>query len=216
MEVKSRQHLWVLPPHFGLWVPPNTPHEIRMSEAVSMRTLYIRRTAADLGDSCQVLHLSPFLRELIFEIVRIGKLRSKNRLEDALRLILVCQLDTASSIPTGVAMPVDKRAIAVADAILTDPSSRGSVREMCSSVGIGVRTLQRVFRKEVGMDFESWRRQVRLMKSIELLVAGASVKEVAYAIGYREPSAFVALFRAAFGVTPKAWVLSFGKLNAHS
>jgi AraC-like DNA-binding protein len=113
-------------------------------------------------------------------------------------------------------MPADQRALAVAQATLTDPASRRPVQAMCSSEGIGIRTLQRAFRKEVGMDFESWRRQVRLMKSIELLVAGGSVKEVAYAIGYQEPSAFVALFRAAFGVTPKAWVLSFGKLSAHS
>ena len=56
------------------------------------------------------------------------------------------------------------------------------------------------------MDFESWRRQVRLMKGIELLVAGRSVKEVAYAVGYRQASAFVQLFRKTMGTTPKAWV----------
>jgi AraC-like DNA-binding protein len=209
MEVKSRRHLWVLPPHFGLWVPAETPHQIRMPEAVSMRTLYIRRTVAALGNSCQVLHISPFLRELIFEIVRVGRLRVKNKLENSLREVLVSQLGAASSLPSGVAMPVDPRALAVAQSTLADPASRRCIQELCISAGIGIRTLQRVFRKEVGMDFESWRRQVRLMKSIELLVAGRSVKEVAYAVGYREPGPFVALFRAAFGVTPKAWVLSY-------
>jgi AraC-like DNA-binding protein len=44
------------------------------------------------------------------------------------------------------------------------------------------------------------------MKAVELLVAGLSVKEVAYSVGYQEPSAFVALFRKTFGNTPKAWI----------
>jgi AraC-like DNA-binding protein len=56
------------------------------------------------------------------------------------------------------------------------------------------------------MSFEFWRRQVRLMKGIELLVAGRSVKAVAADVGYRQPSAFVELFRQTLGVTPGTWV----------
>ena len=56
------------------------------------------------------------------------------------------------------------------------------------------------------MSFESWRRQARLMKAVELLVSGCAVKEVAFEVGYQQPSAFVEMFRAALGATPKAWV----------
>ena len=58
------------------------------------------------------------------------------------------------------------------------------------------------------MSFEFWRRQVRLMKAIELLVEGRSVKEITAEIGYRHSNAFVELFRQSLGVTPKAWVLA--------
>jgi AraC-like DNA-binding protein len=47
---------------------------------------------------------------------------------------------------------------------------------------------------------------MRLMKGIELLVAGGSVKTVAAEVGYRQPSAFVELFRQTLGMTPRAWV----------
>jgi AraC-like DNA-binding protein len=47
---------------------------------------------------------------------------------------------------------------------------------------------------------------MRLMKGIELLVAGRSVKTVAAEVGYRQPSAFVELFRQSLGMTPKTWV----------
>jgi AraC-like DNA-binding protein len=68
-----------------------------------------------------------------------------------------------------------------------------------------VRTIERAFRSEVGTDFATWRRQARLMKAVELLAAGSSVKQAAYAIGYRQPSAFVEMFRRTFAATPKAW-----------
>jgi len=51
------------------------------------------------------------------------------------------------------------------------------------------------------------------MKAIELLVAGRRVKEVAFLVGYQHPGAFVTLFRATFGATPKAWISVLERLN---
>ncbi|MBO0862027.1 MAG: hypothetical protein J2P21_26755 [Chloracidobacterium sp.] len=102
MQVTSERRLWVIPPHFGLWVPARTAHQIRMPECVSMRTLYLRPFLADLGTTCSVLHIGSFLRALIIEIVRVGKLRTRNHLECALRDLLIDQLGRASSAPTGV------------------------------------------------------------------------------------------------------------------
>jgi len=212
MEVASGQSLWMIPPHFGLWIPSGTPHQIRMPECVSMRTLYLRPAVANLWTTCAVFHVGPFLRELIFEIVRTGNLRTRNHLECSLRDLLVAQLGQASPVPTGIALPRDPRALTVARVVIADSAQRFSLASMCASAGVSVRTLERVFRKEVGIDFESWRRQVRLMKAVELLVAGLSVKEVAYSIGYQEPSAFVALFRNTFGNTPKAWISALERL----
>jgi AraC-like DNA-binding protein len=84
---------------------------------------------------------------------------------------------------------------------------------LCADAGVGIRTIQRTFRKEVGTDFATWRRQVRLTKAVELLASGCSVKEVAFAVGYSQPSAFVDTFRRTFGVTPKAWTLQLERLS---
>jgi len=183
-----------------------------MPESVSMRTLYLRPGLADLWTACTVFHVDAFLRELIFEIVRVGSLRTLNHMECALRDLLLVQLGKASPMPTGIALPKDPRAFTIAQAVLTNPASRTSLASMCTSAGVSVRTLERSFRRDIGIDFESWRRQVRLMKAIELLVAGSSVKQAAFSVGYQEPSAFVALFRAVFGTTPKAWITALGRL----
>jgi transcriptional regulator GlxA family with amidase domain len=151
------------------------------------------------------MHVTPLLRELIVEAVRTGQLASGDRTHRALRDMLVSQLLTATPIPTGVTLPRDSRALAVAQALMANPARGTALHALCARAGASVRTIERAFRKEVGMDFESWRRQVRLMKGIELLVEGRSVKEVAFQVGYRQPSAFVQMFRKTIGTTPKAW-----------
>jgi AraC-like DNA-binding protein len=209
MEVSSGQGIWLIPPHFALWMPARTSHRIRMPGAVSMRTLYFRPGyVSRLPAECAVLHVSPLLRELIVETVRIGELRARNHSECALRDLTILHIAQASSVPTFVTLPREEKAFSVARAVLDDPAKVVSLKTLCAGVGVTVRTIERTFRREVGVDFRSWRRQVRLTKAVELLVAGNSVKEAAFAVGYREPSAFVEAFRHTFGATPKAWVVS--------
>lgn len=205
MEVLAGHSLWLIPPQFAIWIPARTLHRIRMPGAVSMRTLYLRRRLAARPAECTVLHVTPFLRELILEALRVRRLQSRNHLHRALRDLILSQLDCASSIPTFVTMPTDARALAVAQSVQADHASRLPLAALCSGVGASIRTIERTFRREVGLSFESWRKQTRLMKAIELLVAGRQIKEVAFEIGYRQPSAFVEMFRQTLGMTPKAW-----------
>ena len=107
--------------------------------------------------------------------------------------------------PTFVTLPAEPRALAVAHAILRNPSESATLVDLCADAGVSIRTVQRIFRKEVGIDLDSWRRQARLTKAMQLLVAGGSVKEVCFAVGYAQPSAVVQAFRRLFGETPKAW-----------
>jgi AraC-like DNA-binding protein len=214
MHVMAGQGVWLIPPHFGLWIPARTYHSIKMPEAVSMRTLYMRRGLAPrLPPRCTVFHITPLLRELIVETVRMKELRMRDRLHCSIRDVLVAQLESASPMPTTVTIPQDPRARTIADRIMTNPAERRSLATLCESAGTSVRTIQRVFRREAGSDFEFWRRQVRLMKAVELLVSGRSVKEASFALGYRQPTAFVEMFRGILGTTPGAWIHALHNLK---
>jgi AraC-like DNA-binding protein len=214
MEVFAGESVWLIPPHFALWIPARTLHRIHMPRPVSMRTLYLRPgLVAELPSACAVLHVTPLLRELTVEAVRIGQLRARNRCECALRDLLIEHLQKASPVPTFVTLPREPRALAVAQAIMAQPANPKSLAALCADAGVSVRTVERAFQKDLGDDFESWRRQVRLMKAVELLVSGCSIKEVAFGVGYRQSSAFVEMFRRSFGTTPKAWISELQKLN---
>ncbi len=72
MEVSSDETVWLIPPHFALWIPARTYHRIQMPGPVSMRTLYLRNGLSARSERrCAVLHVTPLLRELIVETVRV-------------------------------------------------------------------------------------------------------------------------------------------------
>lgn len=206
MEVHSGQSVWLIPPSFALWVPAHLPHRIRMPVAVSMRTLYVRPgLIRRAGFKCEVLSVNPFLRELIVEAVRIGQLRMRNAEHRAVGDLAALHVARASSVPVEIRMPRDPRALNAATKLLNTLADAPSLQTVCKEVGVSTRTLQRLFRIEVGIDAQSWRHQVRLTRALELLLGGYSVKQAAFAVGYNQPSAFVAAFRRTFGITPKTW-----------
>lgn len=214
MEVSSEQSVWLIPPHFAVWIPARTHHRIHMRGPVSMRTLYLRTALeARLDPRCAVLHVTPLLRELIVETVRIRQLRIRNRYECALRDLLISQLQKASPMPTFVTLPREKRALAVARALLLNPAESKPMAALCAEAGVSVRTIERTFRREIGSSFDLWRRQVRLTKAVELLVSGYSIKEIAHKVGYCQSSAFVEMFRQTLGTTPKAWISALESLG---
>jgi AraC-like DNA-binding protein len=177
-----------------------------------MRTLYLRRgLAARLPRTCSVLHVTALLRELIIETVRLGTLQARSPLHRTIRDLILHKLQTASPIPTFVTLPADARALTVARATMADLAAGQSLSDLCDAAGASVRTIERAFRREVGTSFELWRRQARLMKAVELLVSGHSVKEVAYEVGYEQTSAFVEMFRRTMGAPPKQWSATFGR-----
>lgn len=206
MEVTAGDTLWMVPPQFALWVPAGIQHSIRMARPVSMRTLYVRAGRVRRAKECAVLHVTPLLRELTLEAVRSTKLGTRVRGERALSDLIALQLEKATSVPTSVRLPREPRTAAVCRAVLREPGGRATLSALCAAAFVSVRTVQRVFRAEIGVDFDAWRRQVRLMGAIALLSQGRSVKEAAYAMGYKQPGGFIGAFRRTFAETPKAWI----------
>ena len=214
MEISAGQSLWLTPPHLAVWIPARTQHRIRMPGAVSMRTLYLRQGLLRRPPQvCTVLHVSPLFRELVVEAVRVGPLRVSIHLHRALRDVILWQLQNAAPVPMSVSLPEDSRALRLAQAFIADLAGAPPLDALCRKAGASVRTIERIFRRELGTSFEFWRRQVRLMKAVELLVSGHSVKEVGFALGYRQPTAFVEMFRGVLGTTPGAWTKALQRLN---
>lgn len=99
--------------------------------------------------------------------------------------------------------PLVQEAVALLDAIRTRPDIQG-VEALASHAGIGVRSLQKLFRGYVGGTPKWAIRRNRLQEAAARLEAGdsAGLSDLAAALGYTDQAHFARDFRAATGTPP--------------
>jgi len=194
---------YVAPPQRAIWVPAGVEHEVRCRGRVEIRTLYIATDVVpDLPTTCQVMEVSNLLRELILEA---GKLPVEYQLagrEERVMSLILDEIRLAPRIPLCVPMPSNERLARVCKAILADSAQHEALNDWANAAAMGRRTFTRTFRQETGMSFATWQQNVRLMDALSRLATGSSVTATALDVGYNSPSAFTAMFRRAFGVSP--------------
>ncbi|WP_234837272.1 helix-turn-helix domain-containing protein [Sinorhizobium meliloti] len=90
----------------------------------------------------------------------------------------------------------------IATDIRDEPGEEWPLQELASRAAMSSRSFQRHFQSETGMSFRAWPQQAKLLKAVEWLAAGKSAGDIAFSLGYSGSSAFIAVFRAAFGTSP--------------
>ena len=203
MTVNTANGSWVVPSQRAVWVPAGINHEIEMTGAVSMRTLYLRPELKNsLPNHCRVMDVSPLLRELILHTIDIGMLDRNIPSQRRLIGVIVDQLNTVQASPLKLPMPRDPRALRVADTLRARPADTTSLTHLAKHAGASKRTIERIFQSETRMSFGKWRQQLRLLHALKSLAAGESVTAVAFEVGYDSTSAFIAAFKTVLGKTP--------------
>jgi AraC-like DNA-binding protein len=203
----TREATFVVPPQRGLWVPSGVVHDARTRGHVSLRSLYLD-DAASLGlpRVARTIEVSSLLRELIVEATRIPVEYDCDSRDGRVMNLIVDEVRAAPTAALQVPMPRHAQLLRVCQAILRDPAQNDVLDDWSDAAGMGRRTFTRVFRRETGITFATWRQNVRLMEAMARLATGHSVTTVAFDVGYSSPSAFTAMFRRAFGVPPTQYL----------
>ena len=81
-----------------------------------------------------------------------------------------------------------------------------SGRRLARTLKITERQLQRIFASAIGRSPQSWLNEQRLLSAKNMLPTAESVKEVAYALGFRKTSQFSRDFRRQFGRAPSSFL----------
>lgn len=81
------------------------------------------------------------------------------------------------------------------------------VEDACAALGHDLRSLQRLFSREVGVSPKEVIRRYRLMEAAERLAKeeGLSGSDLAYSLGYADQAHFIRDFKAVTGVPPSAY-----------
>lgn len=191
---------WVLPRSRALWIPAGIRHSVATAGATMMLSLYIEPERCPLAwDAPTLVDAEGLVGNLGAHLVSPDlTVDERDRAEAVLWDLLKSVPVTVLSTP----MPSDDRARRVAEGLLADLTDSRSLTEWGREVGASARTLARLFGGETGMGFERWRTRARISAALPLLAGGAPVAVVGHAVGYANPSAFVAAFRREIGSTP--------------
>jgi|SRR5581483_9813677 len=203
LRVETADASWMVPPHCAVWVPAGVEHSEEMHPPVSMRSLFLApRIAKALPRESRTVNISPLLRELILHVSRKGALDARDPSHAHLIGVLLDEICSVTTVPMQLPLPRDPRALRLAVALQNRPGDMASVAVLARRAGASRRTIERLFVAETGLSVGDWRRRLRLLHAVRLLAGGESVTNVALEAGYSSVSAFVAVFKKVFGVTP--------------
>ncbi|MGV0909313.1 AraC family transcriptional regulator [Martelella sp. FOR1707] len=209
LRVRSGGTHWLAPSSHCVWIPGGVVHAVAMETDVSACFIYIDPSVTRVDKSaCEVLHMTALLRHLILRFRALALEEAADRSERLSRLseVIIDELATLPSAPLSLPAGSDPRLKRVTGRLLESPDDHASLEELARSSGAGVRTLERLFRRETGFSFSEWRSRLRLMEAVNDLGHGRSSTEIAGRLGYQSVSAFVAAFRRHFGVPPQSYM----------
>lgn len=194
---------WVVPPQRAVWIPAYIEHDARAIYPVQMRNVYISPdTDQKLPDHCQVINVTPLLRELILTMAGFDTLYDESGAEGRLVSVFLDQFRAVPEAPLHLPNPRSAALQKIAQALRADPSDQRSMAAWAIQTGISSRTLARRFQQETSMTFGQWRKQLRLLSAVSRIAQGIPVANIAQDLGYESQSAFISMFKRALGKTP--------------
>ncbi|MEU9691047.1 AraC family transcriptional regulator [Amycolatopsis japonica] len=201
LAITTDKGSWVAPATRAIWVPAGTVHAHQAHGDLELRLVGLPATVNPLRlNEPSVLAVGPLLRELIRAYTDPPRDDTPERRR--LRAVLLDQLRASPQQPLHLPTPADPRLRTLCEILSADPADNRTLAALGTRVGASDRTLARLFKADLGMTFPQWRTQLRLYRALVLLAEDTSVTAVAHACGWSSTSAFIDVFRRAFGHTP--------------
>lgn len=202
LSVTAADSHWVVPATNAVWVPPGCEHALRSHGPFDGWSVYVAPQACQaLPQAPRIIATSGLLREAVRRATDWGE----GPLDERQLRIAGVILDELQGLPEesfGLPLPTDPRLRRICQALADELADNRSLEAWAQWAGMSSRTLARRFVEETGFAFGQWRQRARLLRALERLAAGDAVTRVALELGYDNVSAFIAMFRRHFGVTP--------------
>ncbi|OBH01862.1 helix-turn-helix domain-containing protein [Mycobacterium sp. E3247] len=204
VSVTTPAGTWITPANRAIWIPAGCWHEHKFHGHTQFHGVALDPGRYRRGPGAPaVLAVNPLMRELIIACSRTGATDTGEH--HRMLAVLHDQLQATSAVePLWIPTPADGR-LRDACALIADHLREPlTLRQIGDRIGVGQRTLSRLFREELAMTFPQWRTQLRLQHALVLLTERRDVTSVASECGWATPSAFIDTYRRAFGHTPGA------------
>lgn len=203
IQVRTSHGAWLMPPRRAGWMPPNVPHQVRVSGAMTGWSLLLAPQVCNVLPLLPcVIGISETLRVLVNRAETWDLFGSRTPQQDRIAHVILDEIACAPHESLHLPMPRDARLERIARALLDEPGSGRSLEEWAALGAMSSRTLRRLIQAETGMNFAQWRQQAQLTYALDRLARGEPINQVSDALNYASPSNFIAMFRRAFGDSP--------------
>ena len=205
VEVLVDGRHYLVPPQYGIWLPPQVPHTGQNRQVAWHSSLYVSADlCAPLPPEPCALAVTPFVRAMHEHLHQHPPALPQGVNEERLLQVLVDQLSRASRVGSYLPTsndPLLARLLQLLENAPGDPRTLAELAHACNSTE---RTMMRRCQRELGMSFAQWRQRLRVVAAMALLEQGNTVESIAFELGYASASAFITMFRRVTGMTPDA------------
>ena len=212
MVVETEQAQWTVTPGSVGWFPAGLRHRAQVPGQLSGTSLYLHAsTGAGLPLTPGIYGTDSFIQALLERLCAGPRPGFPADYSPSLLSLLAAEITNAVELPLQLLLPTDRRARNVADQLLAHSDSPLTQTQLAQRWGLSVRSLSRLFREQTGLSFCQWRQQAKVVTSLQWVLAGEPIAEVAARSGYANVSAFIEVFRERFGRTPGQLQLASAK-----
>lgn len=202
------QAMWMVPTQYAVWIPGSMPHSNRATTNARICFLFIEPGALTMPDQCCTLKISPLVRELILHLAQNPHDEDDTPARRRLVQVLFDELPHQPVEQLRLPMSHHPKIRLIAERLAKDPQEKRTLAQWASQLAMSERNLARLVVKETGLNFRRWRQQLQLIIALRLLIGGATVQQVADALGYESTNAFITMFKKALGTTPGRYLAS--------
>jgi len=205
VQVMVEKERYLVPPQYGIWLPPNVQHVGVSRREVLQSSLYVEgKLCGNLPTKPQALVVSLFMRSVL-DHARESCFDYMS--ERQLRLLTVF-LDELTETPrAGSFLPASDDEVLgeILHQLEKHPEDNRSVAELAQGANVTERTLARKCRRDLGISLTEWRNRMRVVKAIAMIEREKSVEFIAKEFGYSSASAFIVMFKKLTGATPASY-----------
>ncbi|MES2115791.1 MAG: helix-turn-helix transcriptional regulator [Pseudomonadota bacterium] len=203
IEVQFVGGHYLVPPQYGIWLPPNLEHLGQNRKAAWHSAVYVSAAlCAAFPTEVTALAVTPLIREMLEHLRQHPPGVPPAEDEARFLKVLVDMLARAERVGSYLPTSHDPVVLEVLSMLENCPGDSRSLAELAAHANTSERTLMRRCQRDLGMTFAEWRQRLRVVKAMPLLAEGRTVESIALDFGYSSSSAFISMFRRLTGETP--------------
>lgn len=203
LEYKIEEKIYLSPPNYGLWLPPQTAHTSIALDEKETHYVCIRvhpSLCQHFAACTKILSIGPFLRNLVHEILAH---QNKYSLEyQHLLQVLLDQLKIAPAYDNYLPQTNHVLLKPLLQHLSNPELFHQNLQQLLHPIPFSERHLLRLSQQELQLSLLEWRNRAKIIYAITQLRQGKTIKKLAYELGYQHSSSFIEFFKRYTDQTP--------------